>query len=631
MRHRKTTCLLAVTVLLAIVTTGLCATLPETAALLPQDTIFLMEISDFSELQTQFEKTTLGRLYKDPSMARFFEKCKTGFHQLIEQDEETKSMADKLALPTGRMALAILPDADKPGLDAIKFLFLAQWGTNLDSGKKFIEAAIESGMEDRDSISTETYRGVPIITIAWPEETMDMSEQTVEISPGQTETPEVKTRTVIKKVTRCFVDDVFLISNDPEQIKFVIAHIPGTSGETLIQNQAYTSAVQTTGPWRDLRLYLGLDTLIQKATSSDSAGQAKTMMASLGLDNLSYVAMSMGLARKSATSFTGKAVLRTNGPRRGLMKLFEMKSRPFSAPGFLSAEACSVTFIHWDVNTAFDEIFRMLSSMQPMFAALLVSPLTPVQQDGSGGIQLKRDIISHIGSQIIVAESLNKSSNEIGAADILICVETTDRARLEAALGALHSQYIATGKSDTQREFLGHKIYTIELPRGLFDMPGTEQPMTLAENEMTVGLTASAKLAFSVTDTHLLFGEEAQVENALRALQDRDFKSIVSMDWYRTAQSRMPGAGALASMTNNTMYWEHLWELFRSGRYEKSTLGFILQMQGEQSEAIRKLFDFTLLPQFNVVRKYFGISISHGQCKDDGLEFEFESIDSASR
>ncbi|MBN1818630.1 MAG: hypothetical protein JW828_14810 [Sedimentisphaerales bacterium] len=635
MQSRKITCLWAA-IVLTVAPLGFGVSIPETAKLLPQDTVFLIEINDVTELQAQFGKTAFGRLYKDPSMARFIEHCKTGFQQTLEQDQQVKNLADKLVLPTGRMALAVIvPQGRKEGLDDPRLLFLAQWGANLEAGKKFVESIIESGMEDRDSVSTEIYRDVPIITITWPEETPDMSGQTVEISPGQEQEPSIPTKTVMKKLSRCFIEDVFLVSNDPEPIKFVIAHMPGTSGDTLSQREAYLSAMQTTGPWNDVRLYIGLDSLLSWVASSDAGGQAKAMLTSLGLDNLSYAAVSAGVARKPVASVSGKAALRTKGPRRGLMKVFEMKTRPFTVPGFLGAEACSVAVVHWDINTAFDEIFRMLSSMQPMFAAILVSPLTPVQQDGSGGVQLKRDIISHLGSQIVIAESLNKTSKELGAADILVCAETTDRARLEAALGALHSQYIAAGKPDTQRDFLGHKIYTIELPQGLFGVPGAGQPMGPAEiddNQVTVGLTASGKkLAFSVTDSYLLFGEQTQVENALRAMQDRDFKSITSAQWYRRAQNRMPGAGAFASMANDAVVWEQLWEMFRSGKYKESTFGLVLDMQGEQAEAIHRIFDFALLPSFQTVRHYFGISIRHGQCREDGLDFEFESIDPADR
>ena len=41
------------------------------------------------------------------------------------------------------------------------------------------------------------------------------------------------------------------------------------------------------------------------------------------------------------------------------------------------------------------------------------------------------------------------------------------------------------------------------------------------------------------------------------------------------------------------------------------------------------LFDFSLLPEFDKVRKYFGVSASYGVSRPDGFYFEFKHIDSA--
>jgi len=40
------------------------------------------------------------------------------------------------------------------------------------------------------------------------------------------------------------------------------------------------------------------------------------------------------------------------------------------------------------------------------------------------------------------------------------------------------------------------------------------------------------------------------------------------------------------------------------------------------------LFDFTLLPEFEAVKKYFGLSASYGVARQDGFFFEFKYLNS---
>lgn len=51
--------------------------LPRTAGLVPPETLILVDIDNFNQLKTKFEKTNLYKLYKDPAMAAFVEDFKT--------------------------------------------------------------------------------------------------------------------------------------------------------------------------------------------------------------------------------------------------------------------------------------------------------------------------------------------------------------------------------------------------------------------------------------------------------------------------------------------------------------------------------------------------------------------------
>jgi len=58
------------------------AVLPETAKLVPPETVLLVNINDFGQLKQQFEKTNLYNLYKDPAMAAFVDDAKAKLMRL---------------------------------------------------------------------------------------------------------------------------------------------------------------------------------------------------------------------------------------------------------------------------------------------------------------------------------------------------------------------------------------------------------------------------------------------------------------------------------------------------------------------------------------------------------------------
>ena len=84
--------------------------LPETASLIPPETVLLVDIGNFSQLRTQFEKTNYYKLYKDPAMTAFVEDFKTRFREKVKQmdNEFVRTIVDTKIWPQGRVAVALV-------------------------------------------------------------------------------------------------------------------------------------------------------------------------------------------------------------------------------------------------------------------------------------------------------------------------------------------------------------------------------------------------------------------------------------------------------------------------------------------------------------------------------------------
>jgi hypothetical protein len=199
----------------------------------------------------------------------------------------------------------------------------------------------------------------------------------------------------------------------------------------------------------------------------------------------------------------------------------------------------------------------------------------------------------------------------------------------------IHSKMIAPDNPDARRELLGHMIYTVDIS-GLMPMLGGgpgRKPM-----QAPAGPRAPKMLsAFTVTDTHLIFASEFAVEQAIRTLGS-NAESISSVAWFNKAKSNIPSVVGLAGLQNNAVSGELLWStLQQSKKPDKAddddkknqiTVGITSeslfpQIMFSQSEGV---LDFSLLPEFDAVKKYFGLTAFYGISRQDGFFFEFKYL-----
>ncbi|MHC4431678.1 MAG: hypothetical protein ACYTBS_07550, partial [Planctomycetota bacterium] len=210
--------------------------------------------------------------------------------------------------------------------------------------------------------------------------------------------------------------------------------------------------------------------------------------------------------------------------------------------------------------------------------------------------------------------------------DSLVALAVGNRSGLEKTLLSVHSNMIAPGKPDARRELLGHTIYLVDVGGMLpgFGTPG-KQPM---QAPLASAAPQMPKLAFTVTDTHLIFASEDAVEQAIRKLSSGGSESLASARWFSRAKASIPSAVGLAGLHDTAASGEFLWSALRQmnqgGRAAAMTpAGMPLQMM---TKPVADLLDFGLLPEFEAVRKYFGLSTSYGIARQDGFFFEFKYL-----
>jgi hypothetical protein len=577
--------------------------LPRTAKLLPPETILLMNIDDFQQLKTQFEKTSLYRFYKDPVMAAFVDNTKTKWREKIQKLDDNdifKAILSTDIWPQGRVAAALVLNQQSKDFNEPKVVIITQWGEGIDKIKeaidKMLKKNIEAGGHQKKS---EKYRGVSI------EITIDEASTTL---------------------NHCFIGDSFIAATDLDLLKFVIAHIKGAGSPALAGDSDYDAAMKTVGPGHDIDFYINIKQIIKTALAEDSAGKAQNWAANLGLDNVAALGCSVAVATSPGSSVSAKAFLKINGAKKGICKMLETESAGFNLPPFVPASTYSVTFFNLNIKKAYDELYSILYSFNPQYAAMLQAMDLPDSPDGEPGLKLKSDVISHLGSQIVFSQSVNKPfSNTSMPTESLVALAVNDRSALEKSLSLLHSKLLAANKPDARRELLGHTIYLLGPSALPFFKPGLTPMSAPGETSPAGGQARSESnapqtptLAFTVTDTHLIFASEPAVEQAIRALGSADSSSAGPAKWFTSAKSAVPSVVGMAALEDNAASGEIFWWMAKqSSKPASAKFGPM---------GISELVNFDLLPPFDAVRKYLGLSAFYGISTPEGFFFEFKDI-----
>lgn len=588
--------------------------LPKTAHLVPPETVLLIDIDNFNQLKRQFEKTNFYKLYEDPAMAAFVEDFKTKWHEKIRQENSKfiRAIADADVLPQGRVAIALVLNEQTKDANEPSFLFITQWGEHADKIKEAIHKMVEKAVPDGAHQRTESYRAVTINTII--------------LRPAQA-------------VSYCFVDDCLIVSMNLDTLKFVIAHIKGATSPTLADDDDYTTTIKAIGPHHDIDFYANIKQILRMIIVKYPAGKAKTSISNLGLENVTSFGCSIALARAAGSS-GGKAFLKVDGTKKGICKMLEIESTTIKAPRFIPASAYSITFLNLSVKKFYNELYNILYSFDPKIAAVMHTPLLPPSPDGQPGVELKADIINHLGSQIVIAQRINKpvtSNTGQLLTESLVALQVSNRHALEKSLSLLHRKMIAPSKTDARRELLGHTIYLLDLPALLPHFtPGKRTPMQTPTGPLAPKIP---KMAFTITDSHLILGFESAVERAIRTLSSTETAPLSSVKWFGQAKASIPSTVGVASLQNNAESSKILWQMLkesaqsRKQRGKDSTIKMGVGMspgsflpQVTLSEAGAERFDFTLLPEFDTVRKYFGLSTFYGLSRPDGFFFEFKYL-----
>jgi hypothetical protein len=613
------------------------AAIPPAEKILPSDTLLVLTIPDCAKMRAIFEKTPQSRLWNDPAMKpfreNFMERLKEEFIAPLERDLGVK-FDDYSALPQGQLTFAVTQNGWQGKEDTspgVLLLLDAKEKSNML--KKNLAALRKNWTDSGKPIKTEKIRDVefsivPLSTNEVPKTFKKFFPQKQQIRElgRENEPPQDNSQIVVGQF-----ESLLIVGSTVPVVERIVARLTGGSAPALADEAAFE--LDRLAFFRDAPMFAwfnakGVFDVLgrlpeekpnpQAPNPLPMPGPARVLNGS-GLGGLKTLAFDLR-DTNDGTLFE-LHVAAPESARAGLFKLLAADAKDAGPPPFVPADV--VKFHRWrmDGQKAVATAEKMLGEVTRQglnsWNFLLSSGEEAVKQDDPT-YDIRKNLFANIGDDFIVYEKAPRANapSDSASPPSLILIGSPNADQLCRALPGLLILRSPDALAPKTREFLGRKIYSIGLPTPT--VPGAT--------------AATLTLNYAASGSYVAFStDDATLEEYLRSAESQA-KTLRESAGLAEAAQRVGGQStglfgyenqgetmrlkfdawkkSPAAVTNNSANANPLTTAIPFTTPEKS---------------FRDWMDFSLLPDYAKVSKYFSFSVWAGSANVDGITFKFFS------
>jgi hypothetical protein len=611
---------------------SLFAAVPPAEKLLPPDTLLVLSAPDWTKLSEVYKKSPQAQFWNDAAMKPFRDKFMTKWNEEVvkslERDLGVK-FNDYSALLQGQLTLAVTQEgwqgrAKDDGEPAILFLLDTKdksglLKTNLTELRKKWNAAGKP-------IRTEKIRDVELSIV--PLATNDIPATLRQILPRRQEIEELGQEEKKKSTDELIIgqyDSLLIIGSSVKAVEKVMVRLAtGNAAPTLAEQSEFEACRQAL--FRDAPFFgwFNARTVIDLVVKSLTEAQNPDAPSPFPMPDFGKIIGASGLGgiKSAAFSFrdTGEGrmgeffISAPESGRAGIMKLLALEAKESTPPSFVPADVVKFTRFRLDGQKAIATIEKMVTDISPEALGtwnFILNNANEAARLDEPDYDVRRNIFGNLGDDIITYEKApkGKSLAELGSAPSLFLLGSPNPDKLAGALKGLFVIISPQGGAPKTREFLGRKIFS-------FKLPGTMSP----EAGNLSYVASSGYVAFSTDDSIL--------EEFLRSGESQA-KPLRDTAGFAAAAAKVGGTGSgwLAYENESETMRTVMEALVRSAAATNknefasllaSTVPFALP-----EKKIQEWVDFSLLPSFDKVAKYFGFGVSGGSTSVNGLTMRY--------
>jgi hypothetical protein len=646
MRHHctRTGLGLAFGALLALATCGF-STIPAPEKLLPEDTLVLITAPDFAKLRAIWGKLPQKQLWSDPAMKpfrdNFVEKWNEELVKPLERELDIK-WEDYTSLLQGQVTFAITQNG-WPGSDQTPgWVLLLDTKDKSDQLKKNLVVLRKKWVESGKPLKTTKIRDFEFTVL--PVSSNDLPKALRKIFPKSSEVHELGDENSAKppapKDELIFgqVESLLVISGSTETAEKVVGRMTGSGLPPLADVAAYQgdhAALFREAPlygWVNLKTFI--DVLMRRFAEKKENPEAPNpfelnpgkILGAIGLSGLKSVAWCFQESNEGSLLQMFLSVPESN--RQGLFKILAGEPRESRPPPFVPADA--MKFQRWriDGQKTWETVQKVVTDISPQWLNginFLLDTANLAAKEKDPGFDIKKNLIANLGDDVVRYQKLprGKSLAELRSSPSLFLLGSPNAEALAAAVkSVLVYASQQPGSSPDEREFLGRKIYSV----------GLNPMMTPLGAGSGAGVAHS--LVYAASGGYVAFSSDpAMVEEYLRS-SDGPRNALRDTSGLTEAAQKVSGAGSsMFGYENQVETTRAMIEELRKNTGSTSSMpsgaaANLLPSGLNVASSVRnfkEMMDFSLLPSFDAIAKYFHFTVYGGGASVDGLWFKLFS------
>jgi hypothetical protein len=598
------------------------ATIPPAESLLPSDTLLLITVPDFSTLRAAGKQSPQWLFWNDPAMKPFHDKFMARWDETFVAPLERAlgvKLGDFTDLPQGQLTVAVTQngwtggDNPRPG---VLLLLDARGKSNLL--KTNLAALRKKWTDAGKQMRNETIRGISFSVV--PLSSNDIPATLAGFFPirrpvqelGKENKPPPSGEIVVGQF-----ESLLIVGSSLKAVEPVATRLTGGALPPLAGN-AFFAADQLT-QFRDAPLYYGwlnaktlFDVLVHipppepnpEAPSPVPPFPWDRVLAASGLTGLKSASFSYRESHDgSQLNFYLAA---PEAGRQGILKIIAAAPKDANPPAFVPADA--VKFWRWRVDgqKSWAALEKMLSDISPAWlgslnSAISVANSTAQQKDPN--FDVRKNLIGNLGDDWINYQKAPAGNTpaDLNSPPSLFLFAALNPDQAVLAVKNVAALTAPQENAPAPRDFLGRKIYTIAL-------------RSSRSASRSLYCTASGGYVALTTDVSLLEAYLRSADNKARPL--RETTGLAD------AAQHVGGAGngLFTYQNQREVMREAITALKKIPKDSPSSGGTLPYVTPEK--IFTEWMDFSLLPDFDKISKYFYFSVTSGKVTADGLSFK---------
>jgi hypothetical protein len=591
------------------------AAIPPAENLLPSDTLAFFEVPDCAAARVAARTSAGWMFWNDPAMKAFRDKLvakwTSQFVKPLERDLGVKA-GDFLDLPQGQFTLAVTVNGSN-GHDDIPagLLLLLDAKDKSDSLKTNLAALVKTWTDAGRALRTEEFHGLKFTVV--PLSSNDFAGIFPKKTPAAQE-PEKPSKPGEIYFTQ--YQSLLVAGNSHKVVEPVAAHLTGGAVPAIADNPLFQA--DKLSQFRDHPEYYGwfngkgffdLVSQAQDAESTDDSLSPAPKMSSakvltvLGLNGMKSGTFVFRDSREGATLTLHIAAPESG--RTGLLKILALSPKDASVPPFVPADAVKFTRVRLDGKQTWAEIQKMIVGMSPAGQSSLnavIGIANSIGQQKNPAFDIRTDFFGNLNDDIITYQKpASGTLAALSSPPTIFLVAVSNPDAVINSIRTLVSISNPQAGAAAPRDFLGRKIYSISLKAA------PAAPNAIPETRSLYISSSGGYLAMSI--------DSAMVEEFLRNAEGQN-KSLRDDPALLAALQHLGGAGGgMFGYENQRETMRGTFKVIKNTVEDDAALKMV-------PPAFREWLDFTLLPDFDSVAKYFYISTFVGGANSEGLTFK---------